>query len=61
MAYPYGDFDAAAERLAEEAGFICACTTEHAFVGAQTRAFAMPRRQVGDWSTSRLARMLGGA
>lgn len=61
MAYPYGDFDAEAEQLAEDAGFVCACTTEHAFVGERTRAFAMPRRQVGDWSSGRLARMLGGA
>jgi len=61
MAYPYGDFDAESEKLAEDAGFACACTTEHAFVRSHTRAFALPRLQVGDWDTSRLAQMLGGA
>ena len=61
MAYPYGDSDAESERLAEDAGFTCACTTEHAFVRPQARAFALPRRQVGDWDAGRLAQMLGGA
>jgi peptidoglycan/xylan/chitin deacetylase (PgdA/CDA1 family) len=61
MAYPYGDFDAESETLAEDAGFTCACTTEHAFVRPEARAFALPRRQVGDWDARRLARMLGGA
>ncbi|MEO8176315.1 MAG: polysaccharide deacetylase family protein [Sphingomicrobium sp.] len=61
MAYPYGDFDAESETLAEDAGFLCACTTEHGFVGAHSRPFALPRRHVGDWPGSRLARMLGGS
>jgi peptidoglycan/xylan/chitin deacetylase (PgdA/CDA1 family) len=61
LAYPYGDFDAESERFAADAGFDCACTTEHAFVTRQSRAFALPRMQVGDWSPERLARMLGGA
>jgi peptidoglycan/xylan/chitin deacetylase (PgdA/CDA1 family) len=61
LAYPYGDFDAESEQLAEDVGFACACTTEHAFVSQRTRAFALPRLQVGDWDAGRLARMLGGA
>jgi peptidoglycan/xylan/chitin deacetylase (PgdA/CDA1 family) len=61
MAYPYGDFDAESEQLAEDAGFACACTTEHAFVTPHARAFALPRMQAGDWGPERLARMLGGA
>ena len=60
MAYPYGDFDAESESLAEDAGFLCACTTEHGFVRLQTRPFAMPRRQVQDWDTDRFAQLLGG-
>ena len=60
MAYPYGDFDAESESLAEDAGFLCACTTEHDFVGPQTRSFAMPRRQVENWDTDRFAQLLGG-
>ncbi|MEO6256674.1 MAG: polysaccharide deacetylase family protein [Sphingomicrobium sp.] len=61
MAYPYGDFDAESEQLAEDAGFLCACSTEHDFVGAHSRPFALPRRHVGDWPGSRLAQMLGGS
>ena len=60
MAYPYGDFDAESESLAKDAGFLCACTTEHAFVRSQTRPFAMPRRQVEDWDAARFAQLLGG-
>lgn len=60
MAYPYGDFDAESESLAEDAGFVCACTTDHAFVRSHTRAFALPRLQVRDWDPGRLAQMLSG-
>jgi peptidoglycan/xylan/chitin deacetylase (PgdA/CDA1 family) len=61
LAYPYGDYDAECERLAEQAGFTCACTTEPCSVGQATRPFALPRLQVGDWSSARLAAALPGA
>jgi peptidoglycan/xylan/chitin deacetylase (PgdA/CDA1 family) len=60
MAYPYGDFDSESEELAAEAGFDCACTTEHAFVTAGSRPFALPRIQVGNWSPGRLRQVLEG-
>lgn len=58
FAYPYGDFDAQCEQLAMDAGFTCACTTEHGFVGGDSRPSAIPRIHVGDWSPAQLARVL---
>lgn len=61
FAYPYGDLDAQSERLVEEAGFACACSTEGAFVTSRSRPFALPRIWIGDWDARRLARLLGAA
>lgn len=61
IAYPFGDFDAESERIAEEAGYECACTTETAAIGQETRLFALPRLNVGNWSPRRLRRALANA
>jgi peptidoglycan/xylan/chitin deacetylase (PgdA/CDA1 family) len=61
FAYPYGDHDAEAEQLVEQAGFLCGCTTEHRSLGPRSGVFALPRVQVGDWSPPALARMLVAA
>ncbi len=58
FAYPYGDHDATSVRLAAEAGFTCACTTEAAAVSRTSHPFALPRIQVGDWDETALARAL---
>lgn len=60
FAYPYGSFDAESERLVEEAGFVCACATLDRAVRASSRAFALPRIAVGNWSAEELAKRLGG-
>jgi peptidoglycan/xylan/chitin deacetylase (PgdA/CDA1 family) len=61
FAYPYGDRDAESEELVRQAGFLCACTTEHRSLGARGNPFALPRVQVGDWGPAPLARMLAAA
>jgi peptidoglycan/xylan/chitin deacetylase (PgdA/CDA1 family) len=61
FAYPYGDFDERSERLVEEAGFACACTTKHGAVRVPPDAFALPRIQVRNWTTEELARVLSCA
>jgi len=58
FAYPFGDFDEESRRLAEEAGYDCACSTDSAAVGSDSPQFALPRVQVGNWSARRLQRAL---
>ena len=58
FAYPYGDYDESAVRLAEEAGYICACTTDPSPVRASASPYALPRIQVEDWDAVMLARTL---
>lgn len=58
FAYPFGMFDDQSEKLAEEAGFVCACTTRDLAVARGTSSFALPRLQVGDWDTAELERVL---
>ena len=60
FAYPYGHFDAASERLAQQAGFRCACTTAGCAVSKRSRLFALPRVQVANWPSTGLARALAG-
>jgi peptidoglycan/xylan/chitin deacetylase (PgdA/CDA1 family) len=54
IAYPYGNFDAECERMAEDSGFACACATLDRFVGSNSSNFALPRIAVGDWNASQL-------
>ena len=61
FAYPYGNFDEESERIVEEAGFTCACATLGHAVAPESGLFALPRVQVGDWSSGRLARVLAAA
>jgi peptidoglycan/xylan/chitin deacetylase (PgdA/CDA1 family) len=58
FAYPYGDYDENAAHVAEQAGYICACTTEPSAVGASASPYALPRIQVEDWDAATLARTL---
>jgi peptidoglycan/xylan/chitin deacetylase (PgdA/CDA1 family) len=58
FAYPYGNFDEESERLVEDSGFDCACTTEGNVVGSKSRQFALPRVQAGNWSADRLRKTL---
>jgi len=58
FAYPFGEFDEASTRLAEEAGYDCACSTENAAVDRASPMFALPRVQVGNWRARRLERAL---
>jgi peptidoglycan/xylan/chitin deacetylase (PgdA/CDA1 family) len=61
FAYPFGMFDDRSERLVQEAGFSCACTTRDLAVWRGSSAFALPRLQVGDWDAAGLERMLAHA
>lgn len=61
FAYPYGNCDAQSERIVREAGFACACATLGRSVSAQSRPFALPRVQVGDWGARELRLALGAA
>ena len=58
LAYPFGRFNEESERIAQEAGFDCACSSEHAAVSTDSRLFALPRVQVGNWTAAGLARAL---
>ena len=61
FAYPYGNFDSESERLVEQAGFACACTTKTSAVSAKSRMFALPRIQAGNWTAKSLSRALAAA
>jgi hypothetical protein len=59
FAYPYGDLDAESRQLVETAGFDCACRADGWFVRARADPFALPRIHVGNWSSDKLAKLLG--
>lgn len=61
FAYPYGDFDGECEELVRDAGYECACTIEEGAVRRDSRLFALPRIQAGNWSERELARVLSTA
>jgi peptidoglycan/xylan/chitin deacetylase (PgdA/CDA1 family) len=58
LAYPFGDYDVECEDLAREAGYECACTIEESSVQRDSRLFALPRIQVGNWTGRELAERL---
>ena len=58
FAYPFGDYDEECEALVRDAGYECACTAEPHAVRRDSRLFALPRVQVGNWSSRMLAREL---
>ena len=58
FAYPYGNFDEESEQLVEAAGFALACATGGTAVTPRSSLYALPRMQVGNWDSARLARAL---
>lgn len=58
FAYPYGDYDEECEELVREAGYDCACTVEPHAVRRDSRLFALPRVQAGNWRGRMLAKIL---
>lgn len=58
FAYPYGASDATSRRIAEAAGFACACVTGNSSVPSSADAFALPRIQVGNWDAAELRHAL---
>ena len=54
--YPYGDFEPAHQRLAQEAGYTNATTTARGLVESSDDFYALPR--VGIWRTTPLFRFL---
>lgn len=58
FAYPFGMFDERAERLAEEAGFDCACATRDLAVSTRSHVFALPRVGVPNSGAEGLERLL---
>ena len=61
FAYPYGRYDRRIERLAEHAGYECACTAASGFVRGSSNLFALPRLAIGDWDAATFQRKLLGA
>ena len=61
FAYPYGDYDQECEALVRDAGYECACTIEESAVRRNSRLFALPRLQVGNWAPRELAKVLHAA
>lgn len=60
FAYPHGDHAAVTRTLVREAGFVAACTTDAAPVGAGADAWALPRVAVPDVDGEGLDRALHG-
>ncbi len=58
FAYPFGDHDESTVELVRAAGFEAACTTKSAAVTRGCDVLTLPRLQVADWSSDRLAREL---
>ena len=58
FAYPFGEFDDAADRSVRAAGFACACTTQGRRVSMQSDPMRLPRVAVGNWAGDDLARRL---
>jgi len=59
FAYPFGDIDRESLDLVRDAGFDCACTTQHSFVTRRTDPFSMPRLAVPNCDATGLASLLG--
>lgn len=59
FAYPFGDYDEDCERMVEQAGFVCACTTEQRAVRQGSSAYELPRIAMENWDTRTLADALG--
>ena len=60
FAYPYGDHGPSDARLVEDAGYVCAVTTDPAFVKAGIDCYSLPRMAVGNWPASKLRNRLRG-
>jgi peptidoglycan/xylan/chitin deacetylase (PgdA/CDA1 family) len=59
FAYPYGHFDQESEQIVSKSGFSYACASMGTPVAPDSRRFALPRFQVGNWAVRRLSRRLG--
>jgi peptidoglycan/xylan/chitin deacetylase (PgdA/CDA1 family) len=60
LAYPFGSYDSRIERLARQAGYVLAVTTEHGVVQSARRPFALRRLRVLDTTgVAGLSAMLG--
>ena len=59
FAYPFGDIDRESMNMVRDAGFECACTTQHSFVTRRTNPFSLPRLAVPNCSAADLASLLG--
>jgi peptidoglycan/xylan/chitin deacetylase (PgdA/CDA1 family) len=58
FAYPFGDHDEESEALVREAGYECACAAEGGAVRPESPLFALPRLQVGNWTSRALSKAL---
>lgn len=61
FAYPYGDFNQASPAIVQEAGFLCACTTESARTQPGDSIYRLPRVRADNWSGRELAHALRAA
>lgn len=59
FAYTYGDLDAESRQIVEAAGFDCAYRADGWFVRAHADPFTLPRIHVGNWTSDKLAMLLG--
>lgn len=58
FAYPYGNSDEQTQRLVDDAEFAVACGAGERGVSRRSRAVALPRVRIGDWSAIELERVL---
>jgi peptidoglycan/xylan/chitin deacetylase (PgdA/CDA1 family) len=58
FAYPFGDWDEETSLLVRQAGFESACSTVEIGVGRGADLYALPRIQVGNWTSGDLAHAL---
>ena len=58
FSYPHGDYTAETIAIIQEAGFVCACSSEVDSVRRRTDPFQLPRVEVQDWDGEKFAQWL---
>jgi peptidoglycan/xylan/chitin deacetylase (PgdA/CDA1 family) len=58
FAYPFGDYNHQTMALVQEAGFVCACSTQGDVVWQQSDTWQLPRFEVQNWDGAEFERRL---
>ena len=58
FSYPHGEFTEETEKIIQEAGFVCACSTVASSVWRKSDCFRLPRFEVENWNGKDFAKRL---